>query len=182
MLKKIISVLAALSLALVPCLSLAEAADTATTTEMDTESLKTIDITMDKVPEGYTYTTENADGALYATFTCEGKPTYIVSVAYIDFFADYTLDVSELADEELDEMIDLLGEGYDMPTISFHQTEHGTDLIVIDETDAENDYGEILTIYQGFFISCEMLSDVELTEDDYQVAYQILSDLWPIWK
>ena len=152
--------------------------------ELEAEDVVDFDITMDKVPEGYSFDKEEADGAVYVTFTCEGKPTYFVSVAYIDYFDGYTLNTDDLANEEMEELNSMLTEGYSGAAIYFSETAYGTDLIVVDETAAESDYGEIITIYEGYFITCTIMGsgDAELTADDYTTGVQILSDMWMIEK
>ena len=150
--------------------------------EVAVESLLNFDISMDKIPEGYTMEKTETEDAIYVEFYADGKPDYIVSVAYSEYFEGYTLNVDDLADEELSELTDMLSEGYNAAAIAFDKTAYGTGLIIVDETDSESDYAEILSIYDGYFITATIMSDEELTDEDFQTAITILSDMWMIEK
>ena len=138
------------------------------------------EVTFDAIPEGYTDTWTAVEGVQYIVFQCEGKPTYIAAACTSDFFAGYTLNTSELTDEELEEMRDILTEGYNTPTVTLTKTAHGTDVLLVEEPDdgADGDYASILTIWQGYLISVDAYGDEELTDEDLDLALTIMSDLW----
>ena len=134
----------------------------------------------DKVPEGYTMTVRTQNGMIVAEFEGpEDQPTFTVTVAYSEAFEGYTLDTSELTDEEIAEMTETLAEQYNDATVSLSETAYGTDVIILNENGVtESDYAEIITIYQGYFVSVTILATDDVTDEVINDAIQLLSDLW----
>lgn len=172
--------LTALILALLMLCSVAFAEETAAeeaTATLDAEEIINFDVTMDEIPEGYAMSKEVVAGRTVLTFSNDS--TFIgISVAYSDMFEGYTLKLAEMSEDDKAAMQAICSEGYSNPVFSETQTSHGTDLIVINESDVETDYADVFTIYEGYFINASMLKDSELTDDDLALAVKLLSDLW----
>lgn len=137
------------------------------------------EIKMDQIPEGYTFETEENGGSLFATFTSEDPEAVAVyvSVAYSDAFAGYTL-TSDLTEEELEDAKQYLGSDYNSPRIDLYETEYGTTLISVAENDAQSDYADFVTIWNGYFIVIALQKNTVLTDTDFDLALRIASDMW----
>lgn len=153
-------------------------------TTLEAKDIMNFDIAMDAIPEGYTMEKKEIEGDLLAIFTPEDetKVSVYISIAYSEIYDGYTLNAADMDEEAMANLEDVMGEDYNMPSFTLAQTEHGTELIVIDETEADSDYGEILTVYQGYIISASLLKQDSLTREDYELAVKILSDLWIVDK
>ena len=168
--KRIALVLAALFLlvAALPCFA-------------DAEEKPYIDfaIKMDKIPEGYTFDTQENGGSLFATFTSDDPEAAViyVSVAYSDAFAGYTL-TSDLTEEQMEEAKLALTGDYNVPTMEFYETDYGTTLLAITENDAQSDYADFVTVWHGYFIVIALQKTSYLTDEDLELARQIASDMW----
>ncbi|MGN0996935.1 MAG: hypothetical protein ACI4PG_08490 [Candidatus Ventricola sp.] len=143
------------------------------------------DIRMDKLPEGYTYYTEEAGGSLFAVFYKEDErheadktaPAIYVSVAHADDFSGITLNM-DVSDEQLLEIEEKLAADYNDPSIEIRQTDYGTKVICITENDAQTDYADLLTIWNGYFITVGLQKTEQIVDEDMDLALQIVSDLW----
>ena len=137
------------------------------------------DIKMDRVPDGYDYTTREEGGSLFATFS-SGDPDAVViyvSVAYSDAFAGYTM-TSDLTDEELENAEQVLGADYNMPAFDVVETDYGTAMIRITENDAQSDYADFVTVWHGYLITLALQKSAPLTDADMDLAVRIASDMW----
>ncbi|MCQ2453309.1 MAG: hypothetical protein MJ136_01835 [Clostridia bacterium] len=142
-------------------------------------------INMDAIPEGYTLEQESYNGELYYTFTSEKEdmPVYYGSVAFSEIFDGYTLSVENLTDEEKAQVEELFSGDLNAPEFDFsRKTTHGTDLIILCETGAESGTVEIVTIWQGYFITIGVYTEGEVTAEMIDTAITILSDLWVVSK
>lgn len=151
-----------------------------TPTTLEVDDILDFSIQMDALPEGYELELIPVEGDLYAIFssTDEAACQYLASVAYSEQFDIYTLHLDELSEEQLSQMTEYLSQGYHDPVITFDKTAHGTDVILINENGAGDDYAEYITIYEGYFVSITALKDTDLTQEDIAIALQLLSDLW----
>ena len=138
------------------------------------------DIKMDKVPEGYTYEVEENGGSLYATFMKKDDPEALivyVSVAYADEFEGYTLK-GELTEEQIANVDSILTQCYNDPAVTISETEYGTKLICVSENDAQTDYADLVTVWNGYLIDISLQKKTQITDEDMELAGQIASDMW----
>ena len=182
--KKLFAILLALCLLLTVTVLAEEGKDADTLTEEETTSVEisdffTFDITMDAIPEGYTMTTGGYEGVQYAAFTAEDKPLITVAVAHSEEFDGYTMVLSELTDEQVAGMTEYLTEDFFNAQITYTQTTHGTDLVVVNENDVDTDTVQIVTVYDGYIVNCEIFNNAgEVSQADIDTAVQIISDMW----
>lgn len=147
------------------------------------------DIRMDQLPEGYTYYTEEGGGSLFAVFYKEDEnheadetaPAIYVSVAHADDFSDVTLNM-DITDEQLLEIEEKLADDYNDPSIDIRETDYGTKMICITENDAQTDYADLITIWNGYFITIGIQKTEQITDEDMELALRIASDLWIVEK
>ena len=153
-------------------------------TALDPEDVVNFTIAMDALPEGYTMETAEVGSTLYATFTKDADSVqFMASITYSELFDGYTLNVDDLSAEELNaEMQEMLGDSYALPEFSFVTTSHGTDVVLVNETGAESDYAEYVTIYQGYMVTVALVKDSELSDADLALGLQLLSDMWFVEK
>lgn len=146
-------------------------------------------IEMDRLPEGYAYYTEESGGSLFAVFYKENEnheadgtaPAIYVSVAYADGFSGVTLN-SDVTDEQMLEIEQTLAADYNDPSIEIRETRYGTRMICITENDAQTDYADMITIWNGYFITVGIQKTEQIVEEDMELALQIVSDLWVVDK
>ena len=62
---------------------------------------------------------------------------------------------------------------------SLSETAEGTKLIIVDENSENDEYAEIFTVYQGYFIGLllEPAGDVQVSQEELDLAVQFLSDM-----
>ena len=139
------------------------------------------DIKMDSIPEGYTYTTEESGGNVYATFTPEDPAAVSVyaSISYSQVFAGYTL-TADLSQEELDAAKAVLVADYNEPTVTLGETEYGTALFTVTEGDAQTAYADMIMVWHGYVIRISLQKDSELTDADMELVRKIASDMWVV--
>ena len=137
------------------------------------------DIKMDSIPEGYTFTTEESGGSLYATFTPDDPAavSVYVSVSYSPAFAGYTLH-SDLSEEELEAGRAALVADYNDPIVEIRETEYGTAIISVTEGDAQSSYADMISVWQGYVFRTNLQKPTELTDEDLELATKIASDMW----
>ena len=170
MMKKTIAVLLAASLLLTAAVALAEGVE---------KPYIDFDIRMDRIPDGYGYTTREEGGSLFATFSTEDPDDVViyVSVAYSDAFAGYTM-TSDLTEEEMENAMQVLGADYNMPAFGMVETDYGTGMIRITENDAQSDYADFVTVWHGYLITLALQKNAPLTDADMDLAVRIASDMW----
>ena len=147
------------------------------------------DIKMDQLPEGYTYYTEESGGSLFAVFYKENEnheadktaPAIYVSVAHADDFSGVTLNM-DVTEEQLLEIEEKLAEDYNDPNVEIRETDYGTKVICLTENDAQTDYADLLTIWNGYFITVGIQKTEQITDEDMDLALRIVSDLWVVEK
>lgn len=139
------------------------------------------DIKMDSIPEGYSFETEENSGSLYATFKPEDPDAVLVyvSVTYAPVFSGYTL-TSELSEEELEAAREVLIADYNEPTVEMEETEYGTALFIITESDAQSAYADMVSVWHGYVFRIDLQKTSELTDEDLELATKIASDMWVI--
>ncbi|MBO2516415.1 MAG: hypothetical protein CW338_03945 [Clostridiales bacterium] len=151
-------------------------------TELGEEDILSFTILMDALPEGYEMVTYPVDGALYAGFMCEGNPVeYLVSVAHDELLDNYTLVIADLSVEAYTNAIAYLGvaDEFVNPEFSFTKTSHGTDVIIVNENGASTDSVELISVYEGYVITMIVMKyEGEVTQEDVDIALQLLSDMW----
>ena len=137
------------------------------------------DIKMDSIPEGYTFETEERGGSLNATFMPD-DPTAVsvyVSVTYSPIFAGRTV-TKDISEEEMNAAREVLTADYNDPQIEIRETEYGTALFVVTEGDAQTDYADMISVWQGYVFRIDLQKPTELTDADYDIATKIASDMW----
>lgn len=131
------------------------------------------------VPEGYTFNEMWFSGVLYADFEpADGaSASMVLSAGASEEYADRS--IQDLSDDELQALMDLAAGDFYNPTLTITETAHGTKLILADENSDYDEYAEIFTVYQGYFIGMliEPQGDAQLTEGDIQTAVDVLSDM-----
>ncbi len=137
------------------------------------------DIKMDRIPDGYGFTTREEGGSLFATFSSEDPDDVViyVSVAFSDAFAGYTM-TPDLSDEDLENAMQVLGADYNMPAFNLVETDYGTGMIRITENDAQSDYADFVTVWHGYLIRLALQKNAPLTDGDMDLAVRIASDMW----
>lgn len=146
-------------------------------------------IHMDQLPEGYAYSTEESGGSLFAVFYKENEnheadktaPAVYVSVAHADAFSGVTLN-TDVTDEQMLEIEETLAADYNSPSIEIRETSYGTRMICITENDAQTDYADMITIWNGYFITVGIQKTEQIVDEDMELALQIVSDLWVVDK
>lgn len=132
------------------------------------------------VPEGYSFAENWYNDILYANFTPEDEKgvAMTLSVGFSEEYADRS--IGDLTNEEFGAVVELTREDFNDPTITTEETAHGTKLIVADENSEYDEYAEITTIYQGYFITVMLqpaVQGTQLTAEQLQVAINVLSDM-----
>ena len=101
----------------------------------------------------------------------------VLSMGYSEEYADRS--INDLSDEELENLIAVSKEDFANPTETISQTSEGTKLIIVDENSEHDEYVEIYTVYDGYFIGLllELAGDVQVSEEELDVAVKFLSDM-----
>ncbi len=171
MMKKIFALL--LAVMLVPAFALAETAEPVSVQVNDTLSISVV------VPDGYAFEESWYGDVLYAQMTPEEEDglLMVLSMGYSEEYADRS--INDLSDEELENLIAVSKEDFANPTETISQTSEGTKLIIVDENSEHDEYVEIYTVYDGYFIGLllELAGDVQVSEEELDVAVKFLSDM-----
>lgn len=141
------------------------------------------DITME-LPAGYEMTKEVSDGMVYAEiFSEETDVSYTLCVAYSEELSEQD-DLTKMTQEQFEEFIAIIAADYAAPETRVYETSHGTRLLFIHETAAEESgYGMLLTVYQNYVVSLYMLDTVNpLSEEEIKTGVDMLSELWFVEK
>lgn len=167
-----LAVLAAFTVLAAPCLAESKAG-------FEKDGVK-----LDNVPEGYTVELEKDDnGIRYLTLSPDvsTKPVMFISITNLDEELAYLAELNaDMTDEELSEYADYFIEDYYDPSINIAETEHGTPLLVIDENGEDGDNGEVIGFHNGCIVDLAIVSlkDEPLNQDDFNLAFKVISDLW----
>ena len=169
--KKFFAVL--LAVMLLPVFALAEETQPITVKVNDTLSLSVL------IPDGYGFDQEWYGDMLYAQMNPEeeGKLLMVLSLGYSEDYADRS--INDLSDEELDSLIAVSMSDFANPTYTLSETAEGTKLIIVDENSEHDEYAEVFTVYQGYFIGLllEPAGDVQVSQEELDMAVQFLSDM-----
>jgi len=184
--KKLIALLLALAMlcsvaAFAEETEVAEIAEPGVSVELD--QIVDFSLKLDAIPEGYVYDEYTVDGMIYFTLSNpddEDALIYAGSVAFSEEFDGYTLVVADLTEEQIAQMEAMIvGDEWLAPTFAFDKTAHGTDVIIVNENDGISDYAEIVTIYQGYFITISLLkAEGQIADSDIAAGVQAMSDIW----
>lgn len=131
------------------------------------------------VPENYEISENRYGDIFYATFT-PLNGTDVGVVLSVGASEEYlSRSIGDLTDEELQNLIDVATGDFADPSVTVTETSHGTKLIVLDENSEYDEYAEIFTVYQGYFITALVQRDPEtqLTEAELQLAVDVLSQM-----
>lgn len=169
--KKFFAVL--LAVLMLPVFALAEEAQSVTVKVDDKLSITV------NVPDGYAFDQTWYGDVLYAQMKPEeeGKLLMVLSLGYSEEYADRS--INDLSDEELDSLIAVSVSDFANPTYTLSETAEGTKLIIIDENSENDEYAEIFTVYQGYFIGLllEPAGDAQVSQEELDLAVQFLSDM-----
>ncbi len=136
------------------------------------------DVTM-VIPEGYGMKEERVNSTLMIDVTSEDEtlPMYLLTIAFSEEYEGRTL--SELTEDEQDELINMMDDEYHHPVVSSQTTKEGTMVFVLDENDSESDYATAFTVYKGYFIQVYIAkpSFDTLSEADVEMAINLLGDM-----
>lgn len=169
--KKFFAVL--LAVMLLPVFAMAEEAQPAAVKVNDTLSIEVV------IPDGYTYDQAWYGDVFYGELTPqeEGKLLMVLSLGYSEEYADRS--INDLSDEELDSLIAVSISDFANPTYTLSETTEGTKLIVVDENSEHDEYAEVFTVYQGYFIGLllEPAGDAQVSQEELDMAIQFLSDM-----
>ena len=163
--KKFFAVL--LAMLLLPVFALAEETQAVTVKVNDTLSLSVV------VPDGYTFDQTWYGDVFYGQLNPEeeGKLLMVLSLGYSEEYADRS--INDLSDEELDSLITVSMSDFANPTYTLSETAEGTKLIIVDENSEHDEYAEVFTVYQGYFIGL-------LLEPAVHIILSMVSQVWPI--
>ncbi len=169
--KKLFAVL--LVVLLVPAFALAQEVEPTIIKVNDTLDISVV------LPDGYAMTETWYGDVLYAQMDpqSEDQPLMVLSLGYSEEYADRS--IGDLSEEEMDALIAISITDFANPTYDIDETSEGTKLIVVDENSEYDEYAEIYTVYQGYFIGMlvESVGGEQLTEDNLNIAIQFLSDM-----
>lgn len=142
------------------------------------ELTDTISILLE-VPEGYNVMKMRQDSVLYAgIYTVqEGKAQYNLSIAYSDLAPLITIDL--MTEENIEQAKQIIGLDFANPVYTVEATAHGTKFLVINENGAEEDYVQMVTNYEGYFIQMYInaAEGENVSDEDIAAALAILSSL-----
>ncbi len=169
--KKFFAVL--LAVLMLPVFALAEEAQPVTVKVNDTLSLEVV------VPDGYGLDHAWYGDVFYGQMNPEeeGKLLMVLSLGYSEEYADRS--INDLSDEELDSLIAVSMSDFANATYTLSETAEGTKLIIVDENSEHDEYAEVFTVYQGYFIGLllEPAGDVQVSQEELDMAIQFLSDM-----
>ena len=136
-----------------------------------------------RLPQNYSMRVINMQGSrIIATIVPreENKPVLYLTIAYNELYSDVER-MNDLSDEDLAILEQTFTETSDVD-ISYTETSHGSKLMIARDVEAESDFIDILSIYQGYFIEFVMspsqsASSEPLTEEQIQMCIDFLSGL-----
>lgn len=168
--KKILSVVMALAMLLMTTAALAEP------TKL-TESASSFDVTLEIPTDATVDVSINEDSSLTSINLADATlPAPMISITPSEEYAEGSM--SDLTDEELETLFQTMSADMDAPTYTLGTTSQGYKYMYIDEK-GEYDSGEIVTIYQGYFIEMFFLhlDYAEISDADYQAMLAIFDTL-----
>ncbi|MBO2515698.1 MAG: hypothetical protein CW338_00280 [Clostridiales bacterium] len=136
------------------------------------------------LPAGYTYeVADMGDGVplrqvRFLPGSEDGLYMFLY-VSYDDSFAGRSYE--DLSAEEADL---LFGPGaVDMsdPELSYAETSHGSKLVILNENSEKDEYVDISTLYQGYFVELMLVRNdttVQISGEEIQLAVDMLSEMW----
>lgn len=140
------------------------------------ELTETLDIQME-LPEGYNVLKQRQDSVLYAGIYTqdENKAQFTLSIAYSDIFPTISL----MTEEDIEQAKQVIGFDFAAPVYTVETTAHGTKFLLISENGAEEDYAQLVTNYEGYFIQMYINAapGAHVTDEDVATAMAILSSL-----
>ena len=179
--KKVIALLLSLTLLLSCAAVFAENAP-------EKEQLGTINVNGEfnlkcALPEGYRVIVADAQSThLLATIMSDDpeKPVLILSIAFDEAYANVAR-MNDLTDEDLAFIEGTFQVDYNVE-ITYAETTHGTKLLIAKEVGEKQDFVDIMSVYQGYFIEFVMTpgfeaTDKTLTEEQIQMCINFLSEL-----
>ncbi len=181
--KKTMTLLLALSLLLFSCAALAE--------EDAKQQLGVIDMNgvfrlQCAVPEGYStqIMSKDNEGALVAIGPDDKtRPSAYLVVEFDEQFADVRR-MNDMTDEEKQWLIDTFTKSGDVVEVTYRETAHGTQLMIVQESYGETDYISIITVYEGYMVEFDLVPSQQMTlngqglsEEAIQMSIDFFSEL-----
>ena len=136
------------------------------------------------LPEGYEIEEFSKEDAqqIWVIRGPEDKPLMTLSIAFDEMHADIAR-LNDLTAEQKAELEATWSEE-DLVTVSYTTTDHGTELMCVQENRDTVDYVDFYTIYNGYDVEFVVISPVAedgtsqgLTEEQIRMAVQFLSDM-----
>lgn len=170
--RKVIALLLALSLCLFAAAALAEEVHIP-------ESADGFDLSV-VVPEGYTLGTHTLDDGLSITTFLpddpDARPELTLVIAFSELYADLSM-TDDLTDVQLEDLYDILDDGYLSDGYSMVMTDAGLKYMQIVDNEPNNGYAALVTIHDGYFIetTAAYADSRNLGADDIADAAKLLN-------
>ena len=143
------------------------------------ETILNFDITMDQIPEGYSMTKVYDESVAYVVFTPDEEEGAIYTVGISpDESAEGMVLPDELTEDEQAAIIEAWCVDWNAPTLRMMQTSHGTNVVCLEDNDADGDLCDLVSCYNGYIIMCDIWMNGEISDEDVARGLQILSDMW----
>lgn len=169
--KKILAIL------LAACLLLMTGAALAQTVKL-LEVSDTFDLEVD-VPEGVTIEQDILEGQMSLIHVRFADPAHAQYTVLISFSEEHVgRMMSELTDEEIDDLIGTIGSEMQNPSHEVKVLEDGIKMMVVQENEG-SDYAYVLTIYDGYFIQMYIAHDdyATLTDEEVDAAITMMDNV-----
>ena len=136
------------------------------------------------LPGGYSYEVENLGEDVplrlvrFLPAGEDGLYMYLY-VSYDDSFAGRSY--ADLSKEEKELLFGAGAVDMSNPSFSYAETAHGTQLVIVNENSDKDEYVDISTLYQGYFVELMLVKNdtsVQITDDEIDLAVDMLSDMW----
>ena len=136
-----------------------------------------------RMPEGYTLqVVTSSDAKVEANLNpfSTVSPVLTLTIAFDETYADVAR-MNDLSNEELAVLEESFREMNDVE-ISYTETSHGTKLLIAREVGPEEDFVDILSVYDGYFVEFVMkpnpnAADKTLTDAQVKMCVDFLSDV-----
>ena len=172
--KKLLALILAAMLLCLSCAAFAESTDKEIVKYDDGLSFAFV------YPEGYTADTATENGVMLSIITSEDESAaaYVLIVAP-DSYVEDVMTINEMSDEDKTAFAESLIEDLANPTWEIRTTGLGTEMIVIDEQDTEQDIVILTALYDGYILNMYIThtDGATVTEEEIATGIQINTDM-----
>lgn len=129
------------------------------------------------LPEGYTVTSlEDAGNVVSISNADTGTPDYKLSFAFSEEYSG--VSSFDMKEDEFLQLSEILQAEYNMPSVTYAQTQEGSRLIILDENKSGSDFANIYTLYKGYFVQVYIARPdyATLSDKDIDVGIQLIND------